>query len=215
VAGFENAVSELLSRFGLLALFVLLALEEFGLWLPLPGDLLIVYFGYQAVHSTHPLLYAAAVVGTVVAAALSGSTALFLLVSHYRWIVRKLGPIIHLDEARLEQMESWLRRRGAPIIVVARLIPGLRIATTVVSATFGLRLSVFMRAVAVSAFIWGSLYFAIGAAGGSLILSAEHVARAELSRWALPIILAAALAVIIFRLWQVLRARIRKAPVAQ
>jgi membrane protein DedA with SNARE-associated domain len=210
VAGFEHAVNELLSRYGLFALFLLLALEEFGLWLPLPGDLLIVYFGFQAVHSKHPLFAAAAVIGTVVAAALTGSTALFLLISHYRWIVRKLGPIIHLDEARLEQMESWLGRRGAPIIVVARLIPGLRIATTVVSATFGIRLTVFMRAVAVSALIWGSLYFAIGAAGGTLFGTAEHFARTEFSRWLLPIIAVAAIAAIIVRFWQPFWSRVRK-----
>jgi membrane protein DedA with SNARE-associated domain len=216
VAGFEHAVNEILSRVGLPALFVLLALEEFGLWLPIPGDLLIVYFGFQAVHSKHPLLAAIAVIGTVVAAALCGSTALFLLVGHYRWIIRKLGPIIHLDEARLEQMESWLGRRGAPAVVVARLIPGLRIATTVVSATFGLNQLVFMQAVAVSALIWGTLYFAIGAAGGTLLLSAEHLARAEMSRWALPLVIAAAIAAVIVKLWQSIWSRIkRKTPVAQ
>ncbi|HTE86866.1 MAG TPA: VTT domain-containing protein [Dehalococcoidia bacterium] len=199
MAGPAHALGLLLTRYGILALFVLLTMEEVGVWLPLPGDLLIVYFGYRAVHAPQPLLSAIPVLLTVVAAAMCGSTLLFMLVRRYRRMLRRLGPLIHLDETRLRRMEAWLRRRGAPAVVLVRLVPGLRIPTTIVSATFGLRLTVFVRAIAVSALLWGALYFAVGAAGATAIDTAERLVRAEISRWLLPLLVAAAVAATIVR----------------
>jgi len=98
-------------------------------------------------------------------------------------------------------MEAWLRRRGAPVIILVRLVPGLRIPTTIVSSTFGVRLPTFVRAVGVSALAWGSLYFAIGAAGGTVIEAAERLVRAEISRWLLPALIFTALIATALRVW--------------
>jgi membrane protein DedA with SNARE-associated domain len=72
--------------------------EEVGIWLPLPGDLLIVYFGYKVAGSPHALLSAIPMPLTVVVAACSGSAALYLIVRRFRWLIAdRLLPVFAPD----------------------------------------------------------------------------------------------------------------------
>jgi membrane protein DedA with SNARE-associated domain len=190
VHGLVHAVNGLVDHYGLAALFLLLFVEEIGIWLPLPGDLLIVYFGYKVARGPHPLLGAVPVLLTVVAASVAGSTVLYLIVRRFRWVLYRFGPIIQLNESRLQRMEGWLQRFGAPAIIVARLVPGLRIATTIVASSFGVPLYVFVPAVAISSLIWSSIYFMAGAAGRPLLELLKRAFRAEVTEWVLPVIAA-------------------------
>jgi membrane protein DedA with SNARE-associated domain len=150
------------------ALFVLLVLEEAGAWLPLPGDLAIMYFGTRIAHARHPLVYAGSVVLTVTAAALCGSLLLYLVMRRFQHLVHRLGPLIHLDERRLAWMEDTLRHHGTVVIIPARLVPGLRVATTAVAGAFRVPVARFLPAVTIAAVIWAMVYLALGAAGRSL-----------------------------------------------
>lgn len=201
MAGLTHAVRLFVAHYGLIALFVLLTIEEAGVWLPLPGDLLIVYFGYRVAHSHAPVLGAIPVLLTVTAAVLCGSTLLYLLVRRFRWILHRVGPIIHLDEKRLGWMEGWIQRRGSMVIIPGRLVPGLRIPTTVVAGAFGIPLPVFLPAVAIAAVIWGILYFVIGAAGGIIIDAVRDPLQSESAEWVLPVIAGLALLAVLLR-WQ-------------
>mgnify|MGYP001223019735 CR=1 FL=1 len=42
MAALTNAVRLFVNHYGLVALFLLLVIEEAGVWLPLPGDVLIM-----------------------------------------------------------------------------------------------------------------------------------------------------------------------------
>jgi membrane-associated protein len=190
-----------IAHYGILALFLLLALEEVGVWLPLPGDLLIVYFGYRIARTPQPLLGAVPVILTVVAAALCGSTILYLVVRRNRRLLRRLAPLIHLDETWLQRMEPWLQRRGAAVIILVRLVPGLRIPTTIVAATFGVRLETFVPSIATSAALWGVVYFLVGAAGQTAIEAARHALHREVSGFLLPALVAASALAALLRFW--------------
>jgi membrane protein DedA with SNARE-associated domain len=172
VAHLAQATRLFVAHYGLIALFLLLAIEEAGVWLPLPGDLLILYFGYRAAHAPSLLLAAVPVLLTVTAAVLCGSTALYLIARRFRWLMRRFGRLIHLNESRLLWMERWLGRRGTWVIIPGRLVPGLRIPTTMVCGIFAVPVLRFLPAVAVAAFIWGAVYFLAGAAGQVLLQAA-------------------------------------------
>jgi membrane protein DedA with SNARE-associated domain len=190
VHGLAHAVNGLVDHYGLAALFFLLLIEEVGVWLPLPGDLLIFYFGYKVARSPHPLLGAIPVLLTVAVAAVSGSTALYLIIRRFRWLLHRFGPVIHLNESRLKRLEGWLQRFGFVAIIVGRLLPGLRIATTVVASTFGIPLYVFVPAVAISSLIWTSIYLVAGAAAGSLLELLPRALRVVVADWLYPVIAA-------------------------
>lgn len=186
LADLQQAIRLFVAHHGLAALFLLLMIEEAGVWLPLPGDLLIVYFGYRAAHSPAPLLAALWVLLTVTAAVLCGATILYTLTRHFRSALRRLGRFIHLDEARLQRMERWLTRRGPLVIVPVRLIPGLRVPVVAVCGIFGVPLRFFLPAIALSALLWGAIYFVLGAAGPGVAEMAWDLLGRELYEWVIP-----------------------------
>lgn len=172
-----------IDHYGLLALFVLLTLEEAGVWLPLPGDLVIMYFGFQAAKAPHPLLAALPALLAITAAVLCGSITLYAVVRRFRWILQRYGRFLRLDERRLAWMEQWLVRRGRWVIIPGRLIPGLRIPTTVASGAFNLPLRAFVPSVAVAGAIWGIIYLFLGAAGKAILAALRDLRPDDFSDW--------------------------------
>ncbi|MGI8553410.1 MAG: DedA family protein [Dehalococcoidia bacterium] len=199
MANLQHATRLFLDHYGLAALFILLTIEEAGLWLPLPGDLLIMYFGYQLTHTSSPLLRALPILAVITASVICGSLALYFVTRRFRGAIRKLGRFVHLDERRLASMERQLQRHGPIVIVPGRLVPGLRIPTTVVSGLFAVRLSMFVPSVAVAAILWGALYLVLGAAGRVLTETLQDILQAELTEWLAPAMLSLALLAVFLR----------------
>jgi membrane-associated protein len=168
VAGLANDVQRFLADYGLIALFVLILVEEAGVWLPLPGDLLIMYFGARVTSSRHPLLDLLLVIAVTCAAAVSGSFLLYLLTRRFHGLIHRLGPLIRLDEHRLAWMGAQLQKHGTAIIIPARLVPGLRVVTTAVCGAFRVPAVRFVPAVAIASAIWAIAFMALGAAGLSV-----------------------------------------------
>jgi membrane protein DedA with SNARE-associated domain len=138
--------------------------EEAGVPIPIPGDTLVMLAGTQRPHT---LGHALAVIGVSSLAVFLGSSLLFVVVRRGgRPLLVKYGKYILLDERRLQQMEEWFRRRGRPAIVVGRLIPGLRIPTTVMAGVSGMSFHEYALTAAVAGLIWSTFYYLVGNALG-------------------------------------------------
>ncbi len=148
------------------ALFGLIVIEEMGLPLPLPSDTLIAYSGTLERHSW---VNALVVIGIVALAAAIGSSVLY-------YIARRGGTqlldrltrvrILHLDHKRIARMQTSFQRHGPIAIIVGRLIPGLRIPTSVVAGLAGVPYRVFAPSTALAAVIWAAFYYYLGEAAG-------------------------------------------------
>src|SRR5262249_47976382 len=74
----------------------------------------------------------------------------------------KYSHYIRLSPERIERVERWLTRRGRIAIVLGRLIPGLRIVTTVVAGLSDMSYRDFLAATTIAAVIWSMAYFWVG-----------------------------------------------------
>lgn len=139
----------------------LVLIEEGGLPLPISGDLLIMYSASRV--GRNPLTWLA-LATAFEAAALAGSTFLFLLSRRYgaRLLRGEVGGAMGLTSPRLERVEGWFRRWGVWAVILGRQVPGFRVATTVVAASFGLGYRVFVAGVAVGAALWVTTFMALG-----------------------------------------------------
>ncbi len=145
-------------------LFVLITIEEAGVPLPVPGDTLLVLAGAQRDRSW---LFGLAVILIASAAVFIGSSALFFLMQRGgRQALLKYGKFLHFTEARLDQVERWFVRRGPPAIILGRLIPGLRIPTTIVAGLSGMSYREYAISASVAALIWSTLYYFLGVVVG-------------------------------------------------
>jgi membrane-associated protein len=154
------AVASFLEHHGLLAAFVLILIEEAGVPVPVPGDVFMLLLGVQAKQG-HVQLWQALLVMEL--ATLIGASFLYTVArAAGRPLVYRYGRFIRLDPDRLDRAEGWLTRHGWRAILVGRLIPGLRILTTIACGVLAVPRRTFLLATGVGAFVYITVYTLLG-----------------------------------------------------
>ena len=158
-----NLVTWVLSLYAIheaLGLFLFLLIEEAGVPLLFPGDVLIIAAGARPDRTPDRVLL---VLGSAALASTMGSSLLYLLARcGGRPLLERYGRFLHLSEGRLATVERWAERHGAPAIVLGRLIPGLRTPTTIMAGIALIPYRTFAPATALAAVLWAASYYAIG-----------------------------------------------------
>ena len=168
--GIGGTLLRLLDEHSDLALFLLLFMEESGIPLPLPGDLVMLLAGVRAAEGKSVAVLSLAIME---AATLLGSTILYTLARRGgRPMLYRYGKFLHLELDKLERAEDFLRRHGPLAIVLGRVIPGLRIPTSLAAGVFGVPYPVFLPALAIGSFAYILFYFLLGYFFGPNVLRA-------------------------------------------
>ncbi len=162
-------VAAFLEQHGLLSAFVVLLVEEAGVPLPVPGDVLMLVVGVR-VHQAHLVLWQ--VLAVMEAATVLGAGILYVVSARAgRPLVHRYGRFLRLNPARLGRAEDWIRQGGWRAIVLLRLVPGLRIATVVGCGIFGVPFRLFLPALAFGGFGYLVVYTLLGYFVGPEILA--------------------------------------------
>ena len=142
------------------ALIALIFVEEAGVPLPLPGDLAIAFMGYQvSVGRANPVVVLVAVVGS----ATVGASLLYWISRIVgRPVVERFGRYLKVTPEHFQTIERWFDSYGAPIIVIGRLVPGLRIAVAVAAGIMKVVFWQYALYTCISAAIWAAIYMGIG-----------------------------------------------------
>jgi membrane protein DedA with SNARE-associated domain len=142
-----------LERYGLVAVFVGVTIESFGI--PAPGQSLIIASGLLAARGDMsllalPLAWAAAILGDNIGWA----------IGHYggRRLVLHHGRRFGLRQRHLEHVEHFFDRYGAGIIMFARFFEVLRQLNGVVAGTSGMPWWRFLVYNAIGATLWVLLW---------------------------------------------------------
>jgi membrane protein DedA with SNARE-associated domain/DNA-binding transcriptional ArsR family regulator len=141
----------------------LLFAEEAGVPLPFPGELVLIAGGLLiATGGLQPWVF----VPLAYASALSGA-----LVG-YSWArfvgergLSDLADRLH-QRRRLERATQRLRQAGPGSIAISRLVPGLRVYTTLVVGAAGINRRTFLRGVAPATLGWVGVFVVIGIVAG-------------------------------------------------
>jgi membrane protein DedA with SNARE-associated domain len=154
------ATSSFLDSHGLLAAFVFLLIEEAGVPVPVPGDVLMLVLGVHARFGTVTLWQAIAATwaGTI----LGSSFLYFISRIAGRSLVYRYGRFIRLTPERLDRTERWLKQHGSRAVFLGRLVPGLRIVTAVACGVFEVPFRAFFPAMALGALLYIVVYTLLG-----------------------------------------------------
>src|SRR5438132_7700799 len=145
------ATSSFLNRHGLFAAFVYLLIEEAGVPVPVPGDVLMLILGVHARQGSVPLWQA---VGATWLGTIIGSIFLYFAARIAgRDMVYRYGRFIRLTPERLDRAEHWLKQHGTRAVFLGRLVPGLRIVTAVACGVFEVPFRVFFPAMSLGALL--------------------------------------------------------------
>ncbi|MGI5837045.1 MAG: DedA family protein [Chloroflexota bacterium] len=159
------------------ALLILLLVEEVGVPLPLPGDLILAFVGYRGSLGEEGMWEAgfASVLGVQI-----GATTLYLLSRSFgRALLVRYGRYIWLDEQKLEKAQRWVQRHGPISVFVGRWLPGFRVATSAVAGAFQIPFPLFFLFVTLAAITWTVFWIMLGYTfGPSLVMLVD-----SLNRW--------------------------------
>jgi membrane protein DedA with SNARE-associated domain len=133
--------------------------------LPIPSEVVLPLVGLQ-VSAGHLDFWGTVLASTV--GSVLGAWLLYLLGRlGGRPLVLRLPPFLGLTEERLARTEAWFARRGDAIVLLARLVPGLRGVVSVPAGTLRMPWWRFTVLTAVGSLGWNTALIGLGAGLGT------------------------------------------------
>jgi membrane protein DedA with SNARE-associated domain len=162
-----NAVLVIVGQHEYLALFGIVATEEAGIPLPAPSDLVIMFYGDRARGDVVSLIL---VVLTCAAASTFGTLIPYAITRKYGdAAAHRIARWIDVEQTKVDEWEERIARRGFIAIFIGRLIPGLRVAMSLIGGTAKVPLLEFSGGVFLAGIIYWSFWTALGALFGPVV----------------------------------------------
>ena len=148
-------------------LFGVVAIEEAGVPLPAPTDVVIAFYGYRARGNIPDL---AQVVLVCALASTVGTLVPYLLARRFGpSVAHRLAIWIDVDPAQVDRWTERIHRHGFIAVVVGRLVPGARVVMSLVAGTAKVSLRQFSPGVFIAASIYWTFWVTVGAALGPMV----------------------------------------------
>lgn len=164
---FADAIRRLLAVVAaheFITLYLIISVEEAGIPLPAPGDLVIAFYGYRA--QGDPLALARVIL-TCAAASTTGTLVPYFIAR--RWglsVAHRFASWLDVDTRRVDEWIDRVHQYGFRAVVIGRLIPGLRVAMSLVAGTAEVPVERFAAGVFVAATIYWTGWVLLGALVG-------------------------------------------------
>jgi membrane protein DedA with SNARE-associated domain len=169
-----------------LTLFLVIAIEEAGVPFPVPGDLVIAYYGWRAAGDPFEI---ARTILTCAAASAAGTQIPYWLARRFgSRVVERVTFWLDIDPSKVDRLLTWVERHGFWAVLAARVIPGFRATVSVVAGTARVPAPAFAGAVFISGAIYWTLWVLIGAALGPRVADALSPAYRRIVFIAIPLV---------------------------
>ena len=150
-----------------LPLFAIVAIEEAGVPLPAPSDLVIMFYGDRA---RGDLAGMALVVLICAAASTVGTLVPYVITRRYgEPAAHRIGRWIDVNDRQIDKWTARIAHHGFIAIFLGRLIPGLRVAMSLIGGTAKVPLYEFSAGVFSAGILYWSVWTALGAVAGPAI----------------------------------------------
>jgi membrane protein DedA with SNARE-associated domain len=164
---------DLLEKHSLIAICLAVLLEELGIPMPIPTDLLIIFAGIRANRSIeHIALW----FGLLNLASAVGASGLYAIVRRGgRPLIERYGRYVHLGAPQVARAERLLARGGWTSIAVGRAIPGLRYLAVIACGLLEVPYLRFITAHIVGSSVYIAVFLALGATFGPTVVEYVHL----------------------------------------
>ena len=151
-------VQQIMQDFGYLGLFLLLLIEN--LFPPIPSEVILPLAGFLV--GRGEFVFVGALVAST-AGALVGALILYAL---GRWggrtLVLRYGRFLRVTDKDLDRADGWFDRYGNWIVLLARLIPGIRSIISIPAGTLKMPLLQFTVLTTIGSALWNTLLIGLG-----------------------------------------------------
>jgi membrane protein DedA with SNARE-associated domain len=169
MAGIESHIltfiKDLLGAIGYPGIFLLMAIEGFGI--PIPSELTMPFSGFLASAAGGSKFSLPAVIGVGAAGEVFGGAVAYGL-GYFggRPVLERYGRLVLLSPAELERGEIWFGKYGDWVVLVTRLLPAIRSFIALPAGVVRMPFWRFLLFSAIGSIIWTTALALIGHALG-------------------------------------------------
>lgn len=167
LSGLTTWVTDVVESFGYFGVAFMIALEN--LIPPIPSEVVLPLAGFlvgQGRFSFLPVVLAATI-GSVVGALILYVIGSGLGESRLRYLIRKFGRFVLMDESDLDKSRDWFQRHGTKAILFGRLMPGIRSLISIPAGIVGMSLWQFVLYTTIGSLLWNATLIGLGWALGN------------------------------------------------
>ncbi len=149
-----------ITKYGYLAIFILVFLQEIGMPNPVPNELVLMFSGYL---SFKGILFLPYVILTAITADFIGTNILYVIFyTTGTFIMQKKPKWIPLSAKMIDRLTRKISNGGILSIYIFRLTPFTRGYTSVITGLLRIKPRIFLPIALISAATWATVYVTIG-----------------------------------------------------
>ena len=174
----HDTLNALLTSYGYAFLFLIVAVESFGV--PLPGETALVTAA--AIAATGRLHIAGVIAAAALGAIVGDSLGYWAGRKGGLPFVHRYGRYVRLDESKINQVHKFFERHGAKTVFIGRFIALLRSWAAVLAGVAQMPFGVFLAFNASGGITWALVFGSLGYGfGRNLALLHKYLAQASLA----------------------------------
>ena len=147
-------------KYGYLAIFMLIFIQEIGIPNPIPNEIVLLYSGYLAFNHllSLPIIFMVAILADLIATFIL----YFVFYRFGNYIIENKPKWFPLSIAKIKRLEKKVNEKGKAFIFLGRMLPFIRGYITVIAGVLQLRPRVFLPITILSTIIWCSTCITAG-----------------------------------------------------
>ncbi|MFF2754074.1 DedA family protein [Psychrobacillus sp. NPDC058041] len=162
----EAWISDWLSQFGYLGVFLLILIEN--IFPPIPSEVILTLGGFMTTTTTMTRLgiVIASTAGSVGGAAILYWIGSLLDVNRLEKIVQKYGKLLRLTTKDIRKANKWFEKYGVWTVFFGRLVPLVRSLISIPAGMSKMSFSLFLLFTTLGTLIWNTVLVSVGATVG-------------------------------------------------
>lgn len=163
----ENWITDFMSQYGYLGIFLLIGIEN--LFPPIPSEVILTFGGFMTTFSelSVPGVVLFATLGSTVGAIVLYLIGYVLNESRVMRLVERWGKYVRLTTADVEKAYGWFSKYGLWTVFLCRLVPLLRSLISIPAGSARMNFPVFMILTIIGSLIWNTILVVIGSSVGN------------------------------------------------
>lgn len=160
----EALIISLINRFGYLAVFLLITIEN--VFPPIPSEVILTFSGFLTTYTNLNviLVIVSSVLGSMVGAYILYYAGKILNKERLKKIVRgKTGKILRLKETDIEKADQWFDTKGNKSVFFCRFVPVVRSLISIPAGMSEMPVTKFSLYTFVGSLIWNTVLILVGA----------------------------------------------------
>lgn len=159
-------IIQLISTTGYLGIFILMTLDS--ALIPIPSEVTMPFSGFLAGRGelNFILIVIAGTLASIVGSIIGYYIGFFLEETVLLSLIRKYGKLLLLTEHDYHVSKKWFDKYGDKIVLIGRLIPGVRTFISLPAGMFAMNIRKFLIYTTIGSVIWCSLLTYIGFSAG-------------------------------------------------